>query len=646
MLKTNLNRPPVYKSVKPSTKITSVQSNDGSNVTQKIRYPILAEKSIKLYKHNKGYKKDVQKYDISILALSDTEFKNKIFGSFGQTLRKRLESYAAKIQCERANVEFVGGETECYLCDSEIDDYDNKDCEHILPMKFAVIFMGMETVGDVYNLIYKAGANQKNFKELTKQNYKWAHDTCNRVKSDINPVAIYNSKGHYLKIKASEENISLIIEKISNKRYIDKDKRPIIKSNFKIYVEQLCIYINDELQAIYKLFEDSGIPPEEFTPLIINYYVSIVKIYARNDVIWKLKQLEKQTPVQEEKIEIKQKIEEIQLDLRKLEDEILEQFQQMKMMFSRLKKENGRLRIFKFHEDDTNPSYAGLFDISNTKISTKNNLWPTNPNQEYLWPRIKINMGPLFYKRNEIPSYKDMPRWIRNLTEKINLKIVFPLFKMQKDGIVLDEELINHFISFVQFDYAFMEKNVFKKTFSHYDDLIPKMYYENKEVLLDSTSENYDKNSDIVSYKVIYCQLLFTLLEKMGWVANYNYKESLILEKLKNYLRLDEYERDYYFLSNRFNHEIDFSTNICDNIFNEIIKKRIADLTNLSPRQLLEEKMEIDLNKPDYDKQYTRYKRDDQDIIMDESSGGKKVKRKLKTRKIRKNRKIHKKLIQ
>lgn len=60
---------------------------------------------------------------------------------------------------------------------------------------------------------------------------------------------------------------------------------------------------------------------------------------------------------------------------------------------------------------------------------------------------------------------------------------------------------------------------------------------------------------------------------------------------------------------------------ICDVIFFELIEKRIADLKNVSPSQLLEEKMKVYLNNPDYESQYARYKNDNDDIIMDESNG-------------------------
>ena len=117
-------------------------------------------------------------------------------------MRGMIESKGAAGQCEKAGVEkivdlrgrtipdkftsLVGAESipaTCWLCGCPIksDDYE---CEHIIPALRAVMLSGMETTNNIFkDQIEPALGNTKwhkqEYKRLTKNNYLWAHSSCN-----------------------------------------------------------------------------------------------------------------------------------------------------------------------------------------------------------------------------------------------------------------------------------------------------------------------------------------------------------------------------------------------------------------------------------------------------------------------------------
>jgi hypothetical protein len=103
------------------------------------------------------------------------------------TLRGVYELSSATTQC--ANVTDIRNPqgTPCYICGIPIDNTNpndglNGECEHILAIAQAIIFLGLYW--------HKAAAAEKEgqlfipSKEALKLEYAWAHRTCNQVKSD------------------------------------------------------------------------------------------------------------------------------------------------------------------------------------------------------------------------------------------------------------------------------------------------------------------------------------------------------------------------------------------------------------------------------------------------------------------------------
>jgi hypothetical protein len=343
-------------------------------------------------------------------------------------------------------------------------------------------------------------------------------------------------------------------------------------------VRTVCDFINAEIGALYQLFEGSGIAQELFIPLIVEYYKAIVQLHVLDGSIKYLESLEQDAFINpEEKNQITQNKKELKADKKALEKLLLEQYQTLKKnLFSQIKE--GAVIILETINDDE------------------------------LSQMIQANAGALFYNRVNVPVM--FPQSIVDINRRIGEKVNEAVTSMRKDGIVIDEELFAHLVSFAQFYYSYKigRKNNLK------------LYYM-KEILTDETFEE------------IFCQNLFTLMEKMGWRATFNYKESPLYEKI----------RDDYF------DKPVFDDLVCDNIFEKNIRDRKNSFMEFSPDELMEADETVDLSDLNYEDQYTKYPEDyepiDSPLIEDEMSEGgrKKIKAKNRTkRKTRKNNKTRK----
>lgn len=105
-------------------------------------------------------------------------------GMPGSSIRGIYETSTPTTQCNNTIGKFVNG-IECYICGMPIVQQNlslginglNPECEHILPIAQAILFLGL--YGDKFNknrLFY----NPDQF----KLEYAWAHRTCNQIKSD------------------------------------------------------------------------------------------------------------------------------------------------------------------------------------------------------------------------------------------------------------------------------------------------------------------------------------------------------------------------------------------------------------------------------------------------------------------------------
>ena len=140
-----------------------------------------------------------------------TEFSRLIFGADTtcKQARKFWEPSSPTTQCNNVFITgpFKNG-TICYICGMEInkaaaaagvaaaadntDDSDDSDengkdgrnpeCEHILPIGLAIIYLGL------YSPSFK-GSEWYN-KDILKYEYAWAHRTCNQIKSDESFITV------------------------------------------------------------------------------------------------------------------------------------------------------------------------------------------------------------------------------------------------------------------------------------------------------------------------------------------------------------------------------------------------------------------------------------------------------------------------
>lgn len=105
-------------------------------------------------------------------------------GKPGSEIRGIYETSTPTTQCNNTIGKFVNG-VECYICGMAIIQQDlrlgvnglNPECEHILPIAQAVLFLGL------YGDKFKEGRLFYNPTQF-KLEYAWAHRTCNQIKSD------------------------------------------------------------------------------------------------------------------------------------------------------------------------------------------------------------------------------------------------------------------------------------------------------------------------------------------------------------------------------------------------------------------------------------------------------------------------------
>ena len=139
-----------------------------------------------------------------------TEFSRLIFGADTtcKQARKFWEPSSPTTQCNNVFITgpFKNG-TICYICGMEInkvaaaanesntddsddsDDIDengkdgrNPECEHILPIGLAIIYLGL----------YSTSFKEREWynKDILKYEYAWAHRTCNQIKSDESFITV------------------------------------------------------------------------------------------------------------------------------------------------------------------------------------------------------------------------------------------------------------------------------------------------------------------------------------------------------------------------------------------------------------------------------------------------------------------------
>ena len=188
----------------------------------------------------------------------------------GKQIRKAWEVSSPTTQCNR----LIGPsteETKCYICgmlvektvpntgqnnnnnsDSESKDGLNPECEHILPIAETIIYLGLESPQFANNPWYLG-------QDKLRQEYAWAHRTCNQIKSDESFIG-RNKEGIFVvKIKELEDLLKRIWRterKDSKKTFVPKlHKEYTTERNFinkrigdKSFIgrfQVICDYLNE-----------------------------------------------------------------------------------------------------------------------------------------------------------------------------------------------------------------------------------------------------------------------------------------------------------------------------------------------------------------------------------------------------------------
>ena len=127
------------------------------------------------------------------------------------TARDLLEILSpAQKQC-LAIIGEVKKDQPCYICGFPIGPLMPKnglqpECEHILPVAQAVLLYDLYQPKDLYErppLLPEGAPNRDPAKEKAffANEYRWAHNVCNQVKSDDNIIAYKEGKGFYLDVE-------------------------------------------------------------------------------------------------------------------------------------------------------------------------------------------------------------------------------------------------------------------------------------------------------------------------------------------------------------------------------------------------------------------------------------------------------------
>jgi hypothetical protein len=132
--------------------------------------------------------------------------------------RKTLEHIEPDAQCNAvigrlvyetpASLRTPGNITKCWICGLTLrrDDGDKPECEHILPIAEATMFLGLhKTDAEVTKLI--------------KKEYGWSHKICNRVKGAMFPLSVYDDK-----FIIDDKMIRDVLQRIYDSRFDHADK--------------------------------------------------------------------------------------------------------------------------------------------------------------------------------------------------------------------------------------------------------------------------------------------------------------------------------------------------------------------------------------------------------------------------------------
>ena len=177
----------------------------------------------------------------------------------GAEIRGFYEASTPTTQCNNIIGKFVNG-TQCYICGTAIlkqrlvGDGFNPECEHILPIAQAVLFLGL--YGDKFKkdqLFYNP--------DILPKEYAWAHRTCNQIKSDDSYITYKGTNPIGTKYQITKPAIIKLLKKIWNNTRKDSES------------------FNSTLHSIYKTeekFIHDRIEGTPTSPSILKPFIDIV----------------------------------------------------------------------------------------------------------------------------------------------------------------------------------------------------------------------------------------------------------------------------------------------------------------------------------------------------------------------------------
>lgn len=149
-----------------------------------------------------------------------------------ETARNWFERTSATTQCEntsagkKANLKDTDA---CYICGLSLKNGDNLECEHILPVAQACLFLDLYR--DEYKQIMKSGEKLSSLHSQIKENlgveYKWAHECCNQIKSHISFIKFDEKKNEFILDEDSSTTIlkGIFYGKMKNEKGSEEDRK-------------------------------------------------------------------------------------------------------------------------------------------------------------------------------------------------------------------------------------------------------------------------------------------------------------------------------------------------------------------------------------------------------------------------------------
>lgn len=162
--------------------------------------------------------------DLAVALFGENVVKEILRKKIVKNIRELWSISTNTTQCTNAIDDVVYGTTPCWICGEVIieglEDLE-AECEHILPVAQAVIFLSLY-----------AATKKKNYTNAQKRvlglEYGWAHTVCNQEKTDI--CCIGNAGENAVVL---DKSIEFILEKIYNSTRVDSlDLKSILKRKY------------------------------------------------------------------------------------------------------------------------------------------------------------------------------------------------------------------------------------------------------------------------------------------------------------------------------------------------------------------------------------------------------------------------------